>query len=126
MYRKVPLLSLSDEYISRFIPGEGMTGMANHAKHSEYDAFGKCVNNVSDSICGLCEGVAQASYLVAISEATSNTANKGLIDQTQFSRAASAIKHACNTLTNPSTTQQQVNNTDCNIIMKLLISQISS
>uniref|UniRef100_A0A8D8RHH2 Talin-2 n=1 Tax=Cacopsylla melanoneura TaxID=428564 RepID=A0A8D8RHH2_9HEMI len=88
--------------------GEGMTGMANHAKHSEYDAFGKCVNNVSDSICGLCEGVAQASYLVAISEATSNTANKGLIDQQQFSRAASAIKHACNTLTNPSTTQQQI------------------
>ncbi|XP_026677336.1 talin-1 isoform X2 [Diaphorina citri] len=88
--------------------GEGMTGMANHAKHSEYDAFGKCVNNVSDSICGLCEGVAQASYLVAISEATSNTANKGLIDQTQFSRAANAIKHACNTLTNPSTTQQQI------------------
>lgn len=88
--------------------GDGMTGMANHAKHSEYDAFGKCVNNVSDSICGLCEAVAQASYLVAISEATSNMANKGLIDQTQFSRAANDIKHACNILTNPSATQQQI------------------
>ena len=43
--------------------GDGMTGIANHAKHSEHDEFGEAVKGVSEAICGLVEAAAQASYL---------------------------------------------------------------
>nr|CAD7194456.1 unnamed protein product [Timema douglasi] len=88
--------------------GDGMTGIANHAKKCEHEQFGEAVKNVSSSICGLVEAAAQAAYLVGVSDPSSVAGRPGLVDQTQFARASQAIQSACQHLTNPATTQQQV------------------
>ena len=75
--------------------GDGMTGIANHAKKSEHEEFGDSVKSVADAICGLVEAAAQSAYLVGVSDPSSVTGRAGLIDQSQFVRAAQAIKQAC-------------------------------
>ena len=75
--------------------GDGMTGIANHAKKSEHEEFGDSVKSVADAICGLAEAAAQSAYLVGVSDPSSVTGRAGLIDQSQFVRAAQAIKQAC-------------------------------
>ena len=92
----------------KFVAGDGMTGIANHAKKSEHEEFGEAVKSVSNSICGLVEAAAQAAYLVGVSEPSSVAGRPGLVDQAQFARAAQSIQTACQHLTNPTTNQQQV------------------
>ena len=88
--------------------GDGMTGVANHAKKSEYEQFCVAVRGVSSSICGLIEAAAQAAYLAGVSDPTSVAGKPGLVDQAQFLRAAQAIHTGCQNLSNPTSTQQQV------------------
>jgi len=88
--------------------GDGMTGIANHAKKGEHDQFGVAVKEVSDAICGLVESAAQAAYLVGISDSSSAAGRPGLVDQSQFARAYQAIISACQTLTDHNSNQQQV------------------
>uniref|UniRef100_T1J0N6 FERM domain-containing protein n=1 Tax=Strigamia maritima TaxID=126957 RepID=T1J0N6_STRMM len=88
--------------------GDGMTGIANHAKKSEHEHFGDAVKEVSDSICGLIEAAAQAAYLVGASDPSSVAGRQGLVDQSQFARANQAIQMACQNLSNPTSNQHQV------------------
>lgn len=88
--------------------GDGMTGIANHAKKSEHEKFGEAVKGVSTSICGLIEAAAQAAYLVGVSDPSSVAGRPGLVDQAQFARASQAINAGCQNLTSPTSTQQQV------------------
>lgn len=67
--------------------GDCMTGIANHAKKSEHEAFGDSVRGVSDAICGLVEAAAQSAYLVGVAEPSSVAGKRGLVDQNQFMRA---------------------------------------
>ncbi|XP_053998839.1 talin-1 isoform X3 [Hylaeus anthracinus] len=88
--------------------GDGMTGIANHAKKSEHEQFSVAVRGVSSSICGLIEAAAQAAYLAGVSDPTSVAGKPGLVDQAQFLRAAQAIHTGCQNLGNPTSTEQQV------------------
>ncbi|XP_061940101.1 talin-1 isoform X4 [Apis cerana] len=88
--------------------GDGMTGIANHAKKSEHEQFSVAVRGVSSSICGLIEAAAQAAYLAGVSDPTSVAGKPGLVDQAQFLRAAQAIHTGCQSLGNPTSTEQQV------------------
>lgn len=88
--------------------GDGMTGIANHAKKSEHERFGEAVKGVSSSICGLIEAAAQAAYLVGVSDPSSVAGRPGLVDQAQFARASQAIQAGCQNLTSPASAQQQV------------------
>ena len=88
--------------------GDGMTGIANHAKRSEHEDFGAAVKEVSDAIVGLIEAASQATYLVGISDPTSIAGKRGLVDQSQFMRASQNIKTACATLIKSNSTQQQI------------------
>ncbi|KAL6421998.1 hypothetical protein ACFW04_010831 [Cataglyphis niger] len=88
--------------------GDGMTGIANYAKKSEHENFSVAVRGVSSSICGLIEAAAQAAYLAGVSDPTSVAGKPGLVDQAQFLRAAQAIHSGCQSLGNPTTTQEQV------------------
>uniref|UniRef100_A0A646QFM5 Talin1 n=1 Tax=Hemiscolopendra marginata TaxID=943146 RepID=A0A646QFM5_9MYRI len=88
--------------------GDGMTGIANHAKKSEHENFGEAVKGVSEAICGLIESAAQAAYLVGVSDPSSVAGRPGLVDQSQFARASQAIQMACQNLVNPTSDQQQV------------------
>jgi hypothetical protein len=102
--------------------GDGMTGIANHAKKSEYEEFGEAVKSVSNSICGLVEAAAQAAYLVGVSEPSSVAGRPGLVDQAQFARAAQSIQTACQHLTNPTTNQQQVSDILMMFALQIIIS----
>ncbi|KAK7790683.1 hypothetical protein R5R35_008203 [Gryllus longicercus] len=88
--------------------GDGMTGIAQHAKASEYEKFGGAVRGAASAVCGLVEAAAQAAYLVGVSHPASQVGRAGLVDQAQFARAAQAIRQACQQLTNPAANQQQV------------------
>lgn len=88
--------------------GDGMTGIANHAKQSEHESFGVAVKEVANAIVGLIEAASQATYLVGVSDPTSVAGKRGLVDQTQFMRAGQAIKLACSTLTQSNSSQQQI------------------
>ncbi|XP_037077227.1 LOW QUALITY PROTEIN: talin-2-like [Pollicipes pollicipes] len=88
--------------------GDGMTGIANHTRQPEPERFAQSVGSVSDSICGLIESAAQASYLIGVSDPTSVAGRPGLVDQSQFGRARDAIQQACQALTDRTSSQQQV------------------
>lgn len=88
--------------------GEGMTGIANHAKKSEHEQFSVAVRGVSSSVCGLIEATAQAAYLVGVSDPTSVAGKPGLVDQAHIFRAAQSIHTACQNLVNPTSTHRQV------------------
>ena len=115
--------------------GDGMTGIANNAKKSEHEPFGEAVKDVADAITGLVESAAQAAYLVGASEPTSQAGRPGLVDQAAFARASEvgttittsvvdidivptrfnrrdlatqAIRSACQALSSPDSSQQQV------------------
>lgn len=88
--------------------GDGMTGIANHAKKSEHEQFSVAVRGVSSSVCGLIEATAQAAYLVGVSDPTSVAGKPGLVDQAHVLRAAQAIHTACQNLGNPTSTHRQV------------------
>ncbi|XP_070498321.1 talin-2 isoform X3 [Chironomus tepperi] len=88
--------------------GDGMTGIANNAKHSQHVEFGHAVNSVSESIRGLIESAAQAAYLVGVSNPTSAAGRPGLVDSSAFARASHAIRQSCDVLKGPTSTQQQV------------------
>lgn len=98
-------MNRSDLYL---ILGDGMTGIANHAKKSEHELFARAVKGVSDSICGLVEAAAQAAYLVGVSDPSSIAGRPGLLDQAQLARASQAIQSACQDLVNPTSDHQQV------------------
>ncbi|KAJ4445576.1 hypothetical protein ANN_12257 [Periplaneta americana] len=80
--------------------GDGMAGIANHAKKSELEELGRAVKMVSNAVCTLVEATAQAAHLVGVSDPSSVAARPGLVDQAQFARAAQAIHTACQHLTN--------------------------
>ena len=88
--------------------GDGMTGIANNAKKSEHEPFGEAVKDVANAITGLVEAAAQAAYLVGVSEPSSVAGRPGLVDQASFARASQAIQTACQALSSPSSSQQQV------------------
>jgi len=88
--------------------GDGMTGIANHAKKSEHEEFGVAVKEVANAIVGLIEAASQATYLVGVSDPTSIAGKRGLVDQTQFMRAGQSIKIACSTLTQSNSSQQEI------------------
>lgn len=88
--------------------GDGMTGIANNAKHSQYVEFGHAINSVSESIRGLIESAAQSAYLVGVSSPSSAAGRPGLVDSSAFARASQAIRQSCDVLKGPTSTQQQV------------------
>lgn len=88
--------------------GDAMTGISNHAKKGDLDEFCESVRNFANSVCGLTEASAQAAYLVGISDPASEPGRPGVVDQSQFHRANQAIQMACQNLTNPASSQQQV------------------
>ncbi|CAB0031459.1 unnamed protein product [Trichogramma brassicae] len=90
------------------ILGDGMTGIANHAKNTEHDKFTDSIKNVSDSICGLIQAAAQAAYLAGVSDVSSAFGKPGLIDQSHIFRAANAIQVQCQTFENSIYTQEQL------------------
>lgn len=81
-----------------FFLGNGMTGIANHARSSQYEQFGESVRSVGRSVCSLVEAAAQAAYLVGVAQPGSKAGTAGLVDQSLFCRALNDITAACSVL----------------------------
>lgn len=84
--------------------GDAMTGIANHARRSEHEQFGRSVKEASESICGLLEGAAQAAYLVGASDPSSVPGKAGVIDLNLLQRSNETIQSACRQLVQPQAT----------------------
>jgi len=89
-----------------------MTGIAHHAKNSEFDSFCRSVREVSDAVCGLDESAGQSAYLVGVSDRNSVAGRLGLIDGNRFGRSVEAVREACETLRSTRVTPHQVH-TEC-------------
>lgn len=85
-----------------------MTGIANHARNSEYNEFGDSVRSVGKSVCNLVEAASQSAYLIGVSQPGSKAGTPGLVDQALFSRALNDIHAACNTLCNNKSGRNEV------------------
>jgi talin len=67
--------------------GDGMKGMAKHAKPSEHQEFRESVRIAAEGVCGLIEAAAQIAYLVGMANPFSVAGRKGLVNQSQFTQA---------------------------------------
>ncbi|XP_030587059.1 talin-2 [Archocentrus centrarchus] len=88
--------------------GESMAGISQHCKTGDVVAFGESVGLASKALCGLTEAAGQASYLVGISDPSSQSGHEGLVDPIQFARAHQAIQMACQNLVDPASSPSQV------------------
>ncbi|XP_067297971.1 talin-2a isoform X1 [Pseudorasbora parva] len=90
------------------ILGESMAGISHNCKTGDVPAFGDCVVGASKALCGLTEAAGQASYLVGVSDPSSQSGHPGLVDPIQFARANQAIQMACQNLVDPDSSPSQV------------------
>ncbi|XP_066503310.1 talin-2a [Hoplias malabaricus] len=88
--------------------GESMAGISHNCKTGDDVAFGEGVTVACKALCGLTEAAGQASYLVAVSNPSSQAGHQGLVDSIQFARANQAIQMACQNLTDPGSSPSQV------------------
>ncbi|XP_057190144.1 talin-2a [Triplophysa rosa] len=88
--------------------GESMAGISHNCKTGDVLAFGECVAGASKALCGLTEAAGQASYLVGVSDPSSQAGHPGLVDPIQFARANQAIQMACQNLVDPGSSPSQV------------------
>ncbi|XP_006789386.1 talin-2 isoform X4 [Neolamprologus brichardi] len=88
--------------------GESMAGISQHCKTGDVVAFGESVGLASKALCGLTEAAGQASYLVGVSDPSSQSGHEGLVDPIQFARAHQAIQMACQNLVDPASSPSQV------------------
>lgn len=87
--------------------GYAFSEMINNAKQSNYLEFAKSVNDVSESIHGLIESSAQASYLIGVSHPSSNAGRSGIIDQAQLTWAYQGIRRHCDIVSSSKSTKQE-------------------
>ncbi|XP_017480871.1 PREDICTED: talin-1-like [Rhagoletis zephyria] len=87
--------------------GDAITGIANHARKSEHEHFGRSVKEASESICGLLEGATQAAYLIGASDPSSVAGKPAIIDLNLLQRSSDTIHGACQQLISPNTTRDQ-------------------
>ena len=66
------------------------------------------MDNTARAVCQLTEAAVQAAYLVGVADPSSEAAIPGLVDQAQFARAQQSITSACQSLLNPTSSQEQV------------------
>ncbi|XP_018522390.1 talin-2a isoform X1 [Lates calcarifer] len=88
--------------------GESMAGISQNCKTGDVPAFGDCVGSASKALCGLTEAAGQASYLVGVSDPSSQAGHQGLVDPIQFAKANQAIQMACQNLVDPDSSPSQV------------------
>lgn len=62
----------------------------------------------------------QSAYLVGIADPASEPGHPGLVDQSQFARANQAIQTACQNLTNPASSHQEVRCPIFSVIIKVI------
>ena len=87
--------------------GDAITGIANHARKSEHENFGRSVKEASESICGLLEGATQAAYLIGASDPSSVAGKPGTIDLNLLQRSRDSINSCCQQLVSPNTSREQ-------------------
>ncbi|XP_037549159.1 talin-2 [Nematolebias whitei] len=88
--------------------GESMAGISQNCKTGDVSLFGDCVGSASKALCGLTEAAGQASYLVGVSDPSSQAGHQGLVDPIQFAKANQAIQMACQNLVDPQSSPSQV------------------
>uniref|UniRef100_A0A914UKX2 Talin 1 n=1 Tax=Plectus sambesii TaxID=2011161 RepID=A0A914UKX2_9BILA len=88
--------------------GDGMTGIAHYAKALNMESFCQSVREVSNAVCGLAEGAAQAAYMVGVSDSNSTPGRSGLIESAKCDRSVQFVREVCERITARRYNQQQI------------------
>lgn len=88
--------------------GEGMTGIARHAKSQDTHALCESVRAAANAVCGLAEGAAQSAYLVGVADAKSQPGRAAVIDTAKCDRSVQLVKQICERIQRSEYTQQQI------------------
>ncbi|VDP18062.1 unnamed protein product, partial [Onchocerca flexuosa] len=88
--------------------GEGMTGIARHAKNQDTQSLCESVHTAADAICGLAEGATQSAYLIGVADAKSQPGQAAIIDTLKCQRSIEIVKQICERIERMEYTQQQI------------------
>uniref|UniRef100_A0A8R1TSD6 FERM domain-containing protein n=1 Tax=Onchocerca volvulus TaxID=6282 RepID=A0A8R1TSD6_ONCVO len=88
--------------------GEGMTGIARHAKNQDTHSLCESVHIAADAICGLAEGATQSAYLIGVADAKSQPGQAAIIDTLKCQRSIEIVKQICERIERMEYTQQQI------------------
>ncbi|KAK0407513.1 hypothetical protein QR680_019234 [Steinernema hermaphroditum] len=88
--------------------GEGMTGIARHAKKSEVQGVCESVHEAAEAVCGLARAAAQSAYLVGVADARSMPGRAAVIDVPRFERSVTYVKQVCERIAQQDYNQQQL------------------
>uniref|UniRef100_A0A1I8EQD5 I/LWEQ domain-containing protein n=1 Tax=Wuchereria bancrofti TaxID=6293 RepID=A0A1I8EQD5_WUCBA len=88
--------------------GEGMTGIARHAKNQDTHSLCESVHIAADAICGLAEGATQSAYLIGVADAKSQPGHAAIIDTLKCHRSVEIVKQICERIERMEYTQQQI------------------
>ncbi|VDN85857.1 unnamed protein product, partial [Brugia pahangi] len=88
--------------------GEGMTGIARHAKNQDTHSLCESVHIAADAICGLAEGATQSAYLIGVADAKSQPGHAAIIDTSKCHRSVEIVKQICERIERMEYTQQQI------------------
>ncbi|VDN06084.1 unnamed protein product [Thelazia callipaeda] len=88
--------------------GEGMTGIARHAKNQDTQSLCESVRTAANAICGLAEGATQSAYLVGVADVRSQPGCSAIIDTSKCRRSVEIVKQICQRIQRMEYTQQQI------------------
>ncbi|TKR83174.1 hypothetical protein L596_016804 [Steinernema carpocapsae] len=88
--------------------GEGMTGIARHAKKSETQGVCESVHEAADAVCGLARAAAQSAYLIGVADSRSTPGRAAVIDVPQCGRSVTYVKQVCERIAQQNYSQQQL------------------
>jgi talin len=88
--------------------GEGMTGIAKHARSEDIRSLCESVRTAASAVCGLAEDAAQSAYLIGVGERESQPGHRAIIEVEEVTRSLRVIKQAAGRLRDGPTNQSQV------------------
>uniref|UniRef100_A0A0N4ZUP8 FERM domain-containing protein n=1 Tax=Parastrongyloides trichosuri TaxID=131310 RepID=A0A0N4ZUP8_PARTI len=88
--------------------GEGMTGIARHAKAVDTVSLCNSVKIASEAVCGLVESAAQSAYLVGVSETSSIPGKPALFDREKSEKHLIIVQQICEIIQNEQYDQQSL------------------
>uniref|UniRef100_A0A915Q6F4 FERM domain-containing protein n=1 Tax=Setaria digitata TaxID=48799 RepID=A0A915Q6F4_9BILA len=88
--------------------GEGMTGIARHAKSQDTQSLCESVHTAANAVCGLAEGATQSAYLIGVADVKSQPGHAAIIDTSKCHRSVEIVKQICQRIERLEYTQQQI------------------
>ena len=88
--------------------GEGMTGIARHARQEDTRSLCESVRTAANAVCGLAEDAAQSAYLIGVCHPDSQPSRRAVVEVEEVTRSLRVIKQAAARLRDGRSTRPEV------------------